>query len=164
LRRRLRSGSAARSIWCASAEKSGASLRSSHATNAAGPHESRTRSRCSISSCVLGVRCSTTHDLNGPPATTRGTSRRNAQAAKREQLPPGLCRRRKRDGAPGDVIWCWYRPHGSKRAVQLSTGTLDVEEAQRFLYRKLAEDPKARAERIAAESVTVSHALALLKQ
>jgi hypothetical protein len=84
--------------------------------------------------------------------------------AKREKLPLGLYRRRKRDGTPGNVLWCWYRPHGSKRAVQLSTGTSDIEEAKRFLYARLAEDPKARAARIDTARVTVSDALVLLKK
>jgi integrase len=45
----------------------------------------------------------------------------------------------------------------------MSTGTSDVEEAKRFLYAQLAEDPKSRAERVATTTVTTSDALALLK-
>jgi integrase len=78
-----------------------------------------------------------------------------------EKLPQGLYRRRRRDGTPGDVIWCQYRPHGRKQPIKLSTGTSDVEEAKRFLYARLAEDPKARSQRVTAERVTVSEALVL---
>ena len=84
--------------------------------------------------------------------------------ARREKLPPGLYRRRKRDGTPGDVLWCWFRPGGSKRAAQMSTGTSDVEEAKRFLYRLLAEDPKQRAARLTCDKVTTADALALYEQ
>src|SRR5262249_49124295 len=41
--------------------------------------------------------------------------------------------------------------------------TSDVEEAKRFLFARLAEDPRARAERIMAAGVRVNDALALLK-
>jgi len=83
--------------------------------------------------------------------------------AKREKLPPGLYRRRRRDGTRGETLWCWFRPRGSKQPVKMSTGTSDVEKAQRFLYAKLAEDPNARADRITTAAVTVSDALVLLK-
>jgi integrase len=83
--------------------------------------------------------------------------------ATREKLPPGLYRRRRRDGTPGGVLWCWFRPKGSKQPVKMSTGTADVEEAKRVLYTRLAEDPKARTERITTATITVADALALLK-
>ncbi len=84
--------------------------------------------------------------------------------AKRSKLPPGLYRRRKRDGTPGEVWWFWYRPPGSKRAVQMSTRTVDLVEAEHFMHRKLAEDTQARAARIVTASVTVADALALLRK
>src|SRR5262249_54522674 len=81
--------------------------------------------------------------------------------AKRSILPPHLYRRRRRDGTLGDVIWGQYRPYRRKQPIKLSTGATDVEEAQRVLYARLAEDPKARLQRITAQRVTVSDALAL---
>ena len=81
--------------------------------------------------------------------------------AKREKLPLGLYRRRRRDGTPGDILWCQWRPHGSKQPVKLSTGTSDIAEAKRFLHARLAEDPKARTHRVAATRVTTADALVL---
>ena len=46
----------------------------------------------------------------------------------------------------------------------MSTGTSDVEQARRFLYAKLAEDPKARTERITTAAVTIADALVLLRK
>jgi integrase len=54
-----------------------------------------------------------------------------------------------------------YRLPGSRKIIQASTGTSDVAEAKRFLHERLAEDPKAYAQRIAARTVTVSDALVL---
>jgi integrase len=83
--------------------------------------------------------------------------------AKQEKLPRGLYRRRRRDGTRGETLWCWFRPKGSKQPVKMSTSTSDVEEAKRFLYARLAEDPRARVERITAAAITVSDALVLLR-
>jgi hypothetical protein len=84
--------------------------------------------------------------------------------ANRSKLPPGLFRRRRKDGTEADTIWCWYRQHGSRQVIQASTGTSNVHEAKRFLHRKLSEDPQARVQRIAMEAVTVSDALVLLRK
>jgi integrase len=84
--------------------------------------------------------------------------------AKRSKLPPGLFRRRRKDGTESETIWCWWRQHGSRRVIQASTGTADVHEAKRFLCARLAEDPKAHAQRITTEAVTVTDTLALLQK
>src|SRR5262245_18529553 len=134
--------SAARSISYANAAKSGASRRFSHVMSGADPRGSPTRSRCSTSSCARAVRYSRNDHTNDAPTEEAGSEEgRNELMVKREKLPPGLYRRRRRDGTRGETLWRWFRPRKSKQPVKMSTGTSDVEQAQRFLYAKLAEDP-----------------------
>jgi integrase-like protein len=78
------------------------------------------------------------------------------------KLPKGLYRRRRRDGTESPTLWCYYYVPGRAQPIKESTRTADVDEARRFLFARRAEHPTVRAERIAAETITVGDALTLL--
>ena len=77
--------------------------------------------------------------------------------------PRGLYRRKRRDGTEGATWWCWYWDATRRRTIQESTGTADLEEAERFLRARQAEHPRARRQRRAGETVTVRDALDLYR-
>jgi len=84
--------------------------------------------------------------------------------APRQKLPPGLFRRRRRDGKELPELWCYYYVRGRVQPVKERTGTEDIEEARRFLYARKAEHPTARAERLTRQKVTTADALLLYER
>jgi hypothetical protein len=82
----------------------------------------------------------------------------------RQQLPPGLFRRRRRDGNELPELWCYYYVRGRAQPVKERTGTCDIEEARRFLYARKAEHPTARTQRVARQTITTADALVLYER
>ncbi len=79
------------------------------------------------------------------------------------KIPPGLYRRRRRDGSLGSIWWCAYYSPNRAQPIQESTGTDDLEEAKRYLFARRAENPTARAARLATKGVTVNAVLDLVE-
>src|SRR5262245_13892571 len=84
--------------------------------------------------------------------------------ATRQKLPPGLFRRRRRDGKELPELWCYYYVRGRVQPVKERTGTENVEEARRFLYARKAEHPTARAQRLTCQKITTADALLLYER
>jgi integrase len=69
--------------------------------------------------------------------------------------------RYRRDGTQYPDLWCYYYVRGRQQPFVENTGTSDVDEALRFLHRRQAEHPMARAQRLATKDATVNDALDL---
>jgi hypothetical protein len=84
-----------------------------------------------------------------------------------KKLPTGLFyrKRRRRDGTVYEsrTLHCFYYQPGRRQPIVTDTGETDPQAALRVLRRLQAEHPTARAERIAADKVTVADALQLLR-